>query len=316
MRSLVILVGVCIVYLSAGAARSWLGDQPAYQLPFREIVLDPPPPSWYRGGSFAFLEDVRRRARMPETIPLLKRNEVKLERAFEQSPWTEEVQRITYQPLGVTVRLAYRRPVALVEAASGRVYLVDPQAVILPQDDLDTEIKQFVRAQGLIEINGRRLADPREPKPGITWQPLPGAADAAPGNDRIPAACRLAGFLVDRMRSIDRVREAALSMRFINPMDLNGRGLFLKNDQSTYILWGEAPGEESPGNLTAEEKWGNLKAWSSGGNTHTEKESDYWEITSSGMILRSYARHPPTDSARVSQPLKDRATIPAKGSGQ
>src|SRR5690348_18368455 len=60
------LLGSYLGILAIRAAVAWLGEQPAYQIPFREIQLDPPPPPWYRGGREAFLEHVRHRARMPE----------------------------------------------------------------------------------------------------------------------------------------------------------------------------------------------------------------------------------------------------------
>src|SRR3954452_23933894 len=40
----------------------WLHGQPEYQVTFGAIVLDPPPPAWYRGESAVFLERVRQAA--------------------------------------------------------------------------------------------------------------------------------------------------------------------------------------------------------------------------------------------------------------
>jgi hypothetical protein len=310
------LVGSSLAYLGARAARSWLGAQPEYRLPFQAIKLDPPPPSWYRGGAAAFLDDVRQRSRMSDTIPLLNLTEKELDRAFQQSPWVEAVERVSYAPLGLTVRLAYCRPVALIETVSDRDYLVDARAVILPHDDLNTDVKRFVQEQGLIEINGRGLAGPRNPKPGIPWQPRPGAIDAASGNSQIGAAARLAGFLLNQMDSVNRAREPALSIRFINPMDAIGRGLFLLNDESTYILWGEAPGNEGPGSPTASEKWEKLREWSRRGNTRLETRKDYWEITSAGVLRMTFGKQSAPESARAAPPRRDGETIPARTSGQ
>src|SRR5262245_9045435 len=56
-RSAIVLgvsLGSYLFYLSARAARSWLAAQPAYQVPFRAIELEPPPPPWYRGGASGF----------------------------------------------------------------------------------------------------------------------------------------------------------------------------------------------------------------------------------------------------------------------
>ncbi len=73
-------------YRAMLALHAWLGEQPAYQVPFASIVLDPPPPGWYRGGSAGFLEDVRRRARMPETVAVLGLEPEELKHVFEQQP--------------------------------------------------------------------------------------------------------------------------------------------------------------------------------------------------------------------------------------
>ena len=172
--------------------------------------------------------------------------------------------RVAYPPLGLTVQLAYRRPVALVETTTGEKYLVDGSGVILPQDDLDTDVATFVKQHGLIGIKGDGILRPARSEAGRRWKSMAGVHDAAPVNSRIPAAARLAGFLLEKARTIDKERQPEPEYPLINPMDPKGRGLFLKNAESTYILWGDAPGEENPGNPTAEEKWERLREWSKG----------------------------------------------------
>lgn len=320
VASALVLVGLLAVYAAvrvSTATRGWLADQSAYRIPFGAIVLDPPPPSWFRGGTSAFLEDVRLRARMPETIAVLNLQEGELRRVFEaNSPWVERVESVAYRPLGLAVRIVYQRPVALVLTARGRSYLVNASGVILPKDDLNTDVKQFVVDQGLIQIDGPRITDPTNPRPGLVWQPRPGAADAAPGNARIPAAARLAGFLLDRMRLIDRRREPALRIDFINPMDPEGRGLFLINAERRNILWGAAPGEEPPGSLTAEEKWEKLREWSKEVRDVDEGDGGYWEITSTRVIPRPWTGTMSSHRGRRDAAVLDREAIPAKAPGQ
>ena len=195
----------------------------------------------------------------------------------------------------------------------GNTLLTDP-GVLLPREDLDTSLDRFVEARGLITIIGERLAEPLDPEPGHLWKPRPGAADAALGNDRIPQSARLARFLTDRMASIDRDRETALNIRYINPMNPLGRGLFLKNAEGAQILWGEAPGEEDEGTLGAEEKWEKMVRWSHHGkNTHIP-DHDYWEITRLGVI---HKQSDPMEagSPRVARPRRDPRAIPAKRPG-
>lgn len=303
-----------LIYAVARAVGSWLADQPTYQLPFRSIRLEPPPPRWYRGGAAAFLEDIRRRARRPETLPFLKLTAKELWLDFERSsPWTEKVRRIDYQPLGVTIELAYRRPVAMVEAETASrkaIYLVDRSAVLLPPQVVDLDLLR--QESGLIMIKGEHLSDPLDRQFGLPWKPRPGISDLAPGNDLIPAAARLAAFLLEKMRSIDRAANPALDIRYINPMDPGCRGLFLWNAESTYILWGRDPGTKT----NDEERWAKLCAW---GRTERERRippGDFWEIGPSGVFHvavknRDRDASPPGMAAR-----RDHAAIPARGPGQ
>jgi hypothetical protein len=306
------LIGAVLAYRAGVAAVAWLGDQAAYQVPFRSIVLDPPPPAWYRGGSAEFLENVRRRAGMPETIPLLKFKPDELQDAFKLSPWTQEVLQITHHPLGLTIRLNYHRPVAIVVTSSHQEYLVDRSAIILPLEEVDRE--RLEQDHDLIRIRGDGLLDPLDPQPGIVWKPKAGLTDIADGNHHIADAAELADFLAGKAHSLDKAANPALNIRYINPMDKDQRGQFLRNAESTYILWGEAPGKEGPRSLGAEKKWERLCEWSRTEKNRILPQRDYWEITAAGVIAIHPTR-PPSDSARMSRPARDRSAIRAIGPG-
>jgi hypothetical protein len=308
------LIGAGLAYRAGVAAVDWLGDQPAYQVPFRSIVLDPPPPAWYRGGSAAFLENVRQRAKMPEAIPLLKYNDRELQNVFKLSPWTQEVLKISYPPLGLTIRMNYHRPVAVVVTSSHQEYLVDQSAIILPLEEVDRE--RLEQDHDLIRIKGDGLLDPLDPQPGIVWKPRAGLADIADGNLHIADAAEVACFLAEKSRSLDKAGNSALDIRYINPMDPDQdyRGQFLWNAESTYILWGEAPGKEGPKSLGAEKKWEKLCEWSRTQKNRILPIGDYWEITAGGVIP-VHPTQPVSESARMSRPARDRSTIRAIGPG-
>ena len=315
----VALLGSYLGILAIRAAVAWLGDQPAYQLPFRDIQVDPPPPPWYRGGREAFLEDVRRRAKMPERFPLLGMTPDELKRVFKCSPWAEEVRGIVYRPLGVTVRLAYRRPVALVEIPPNEKYLIDESAVILPRDVVDEDIERFAKQHLMIKIKGKGLASPLLSEPGIEWKPRPGITDLAPGNGRIKSAAKLAGFLREKLRSLDRTTSPALNFLYINPMDDETeceRGLFLWNDdEQIYVLWGDAPGEEKDKELSAEEKWARICAWGQSAKRRTLPDGYFWKIDRSGLVPDGAHRRPPA-SAKSGRAPQDRQAILTKDPGQ
>jgi len=280
------------IYLGSRTIRSafaWLADQPQYRLPFHDVQLVPPPPDWYRGGTAAFLESVRRRARAPAAIPVLdlKPNQVRL--MFLQSPWVENVVRVTYPPHGLRVDVQYREPAAMVKLPGEPPYLLDASATILPWDDIDPD--RLNQGGPIAVIQGDGLSGPLDPRPGATWRPKPGMTDIAEGNGRVHAAAKLAGFLMAKQRLTDTTHAPtpapapALAIRAINPMDPQGRGLFLLNGEDSFILWGEAPGEERPGGLNAEEKWAAIRHWGeTTPNRRLQKPRDFWRITRSGLV--------------------------------
>ena len=116
------------------------------------------------------------------------------------------------------------------------------------------------------------------------------------------------------MRGIDRVKEPALNITLINPMDTHGRGLFIWNAESTCILWGRGPGEETPGGLIAEEKWEKLRDWIHAKANRSVPEFHFWEITAGGMVHREGIAAP--KRGQVARPVKDAATIRTKATGQ
>jgi hypothetical protein len=308
------VVGLYLAYRAVNGARTWLAEQPAYQLAFTEIELDPPPPAWYRGGAARFLEEVRRLSGMPERIPVLNVRQAELAHAFEQSPWTEDVLKVAYRPFGVTIHLAYRRPVALVVVSPIEQYLVDESAVVLPNEDVD---RKFAKREPLITIKGEGLAAPRDPRPGLEWKPAAGTSELAPGNEQIRAAANLAGFLTTKLQTIDRDGNHALNFLCINPMDKDQpyRGLFLWNpDEMVYVLWGHDPVLEDPSRASAEEKWAKICVWSRTEKRRRLADGYYWEIRGTGLVAQGGPR--PPASAQGIRPPRDVGAILTKDPGQ
>ncbi|MHB1558711.1 MAG: cell division protein FtsQ/DivIB [Isosphaeraceae bacterium] len=315
-----VLGGAILAAYAAHRARpaldSWLGDDPRYQIPFRSIVLEPPPPGWYRGGASAFLDDVRRRSRLPDPVPVLKLQPGELLHAFQLNPWTEAV-RIEYPPTGAVVHVRYREPVAVILTQDGDRYLVDGKAVILPSEDLDCKLEEFERRHQLIRIEGRGLAGPDRDTPGLTWEPRPGVVDTAQGNGRILGAVRLARFLRRKMDEAGPSHSPTLRVTHINPMDSDpreNRGLFIYLRSSTCIQWGAAPGDKDEGSPTAEEKWRILLDSQKSGELKPLPSNDFWKIDAAGLTHKHGERRP--ESARAEGPARDRQTIRATGSGQ
>jgi hypothetical protein len=264
------------------AATDWLQHQKEYQVPFKRIQLVPKPPPWYRGSTEAFLASVRSDANESQQLSVLSWEPGRIKSAFLRNPWVESVVRVSYLPHGLRVELQYREPVALVVIPPAGQYLLDEKATILPIQDVDVD--RLVRLGTMIRISGQEgLTDPSDPRPGKSWEPKPGVVDLSEGNGRIKAATKLASFLVHKTRALGRSQPPALHIPDIIPTDRKSRGLFMLNAEKTAILWGEAPGDEQPGKLSAQEKWAMLQEWSG----RTKKRSDltpgYWEFTREGL---------------------------------
>jgi hypothetical protein len=296
--ALVISGSGLLLWVAFRTTHAWLVAQPLYQLPFDQIEITPPP-EWIRGGRQAFLKSVQERAGISKPLPLLDLEKEQVKAIFLGSPWVENVL-VSHPPLGLSVELQYREPVAWVqvdgEKAPDFYYLIDRNATILPRSDVDPE---WLKRRGpLVVIRGNGLLSPLDPRPGTIWKPKAGVGDIVEGNLRIPSAAKLAGFLADKVRSDGSSLPPALQICQMDPTDPRGRGLFLWNGEDTWILWGGAPGDESPGELVAEEKWAMLRSWSERTADRRLPMADCWEITKGGVV-----QVPPR--ARTSHPSKN-----------
>jgi hypothetical protein len=308
---LITRVGLVLVSITAGvgglayvgfhalrASAAWLQGQAPYQIPFENIQLVENPPAWYRGGSAAFLEGVRRDAHESASLPLLGLTPQRVKLAFLHNAWVDGVLRVSYPPQGIRVALRFRHPVARVRVAHAEQFLVDEQAILLPFQDVDLE-----RLGPLIEIVGRDLVAPAEPSPGKIWKPPAGAADLSIANSQIPAAAKLAGFLIEKMRSDDVKRSPKLRTKLIDVSD--GRGLFLMTDQATMILWADAPGVRRSANLTDEERWIILCHWAESSDTQALPRGDYWAFGAKALEhvpTRSHAAQTHPNGQEVPEP--------------
>jgi hypothetical protein len=295
MVALVISGSGILLWVAFRTTHAWLVAQPLYQLPFDQIEITPPP-EWIRGGRQTFLKSVQERAGISKPLSILDLEEEQVKAMFLGSPWVENV-RVSRPPLGLSVELQYREPVARVLVRVEKdpeTHLIDRKSTILSNGDVDSE---WLKRRGpLVSIRGIGLMSPLDPRPGKIWKPKAGVGDIAEGNLRIPSAAKLAGFLADKMRTDGSSLPPSMRICKINPMDPRGR-LFLWNSEETWILWGAAPGEESPGEPVAEEKWAMLRAWSERTADRRLPSDDYWEITKTGL-----AHDPP--ETQTSPPTK------------
>ncbi len=293
---LILLAG--LLYLGDRSLRKaigWLAQQPQYQVRFDEIQLintgglTTAPPLWYRGGLHGFLENARIAAREPETISLLEVGPERLRSVFEKYPWVEDVARVLYGPHDVRVELRFRTPVALVKVRDAEPLVVDADATVLPARDVEpAKLDQLVKIAGDVSLGG--LARPSDGRFGVKWKSLASRNGEEEVDARILAAARLAGFVAREPQAGDAARWPALRFEEIivtdydKPDKENGRrGLFVVNGERSVLWWGDAPGFEAPGRLTADEKWTILKRWAETTAARIVDPRDYWAFTRDGL---------------------------------
>jgi hypothetical protein len=296
---LVLLAGV--VYLSAWTARhsaGWLAQQPEFQLPFDRIELVPAPPRWYLHGSEAFLDDVRKTSHEPDHISLLEVAPEDLTTAFRKYPWVNEVTRVAYAPGHIRVELRYRQPVAWVQLRNGRQFMVDDEGCMLPTENIDVE------ALGRVPKIIGEIEPPVATQYGEKWKSRsePGGRDEV--DERIQAAARLAGFLMQVPQRADADRSSALRITQIIVTAFEKRGLFVFNAEGAIILWGDAPSGTRSGVPTADEKWAILRHWERSTAARFLDQGDYWAFEKNQLVHRcpdqhKVRHHPKTASERA-----------------
>jgi hypothetical protein len=281
-------VAIALVFLGSWARRTtldWLAVQAPYQIPFKQIHLVNPPPPWFLGGKDALLEGVRKSAGEPETISVLRVPPEQLATVFKKYAWVEGV-KVAYPPGQIDVELRYHQPVAWVQLRSADQIVIDEKGNILPAEDVDVS-----QLRKLIMIIGADLAAPADRQPGVVWK----ARDSnglEQIDERIVAAAKLASFLLEEPQKGDAQRSNALRILKINVTDSSSRGLFVYNADDTAILWGKAPGDESPGKPTAAEKWAMLRRWQETEKARFLADGDFWAFSNDRLRHVCPSRHP------------------------
>lgn len=261
-----------------------LAQRPEYRLPMQDLVLIPPViepiPS-------EFLEQVRRRADLPAELPLLDPElSEKLAQGFAKHPWVERVEEVRNQANGtVTVKLQYRRVVALVEVPDG-LYPVDPAGVLLPPQDFGPDdAKSYLVVRGVTSI------------------PY-GAAGKPWGDPAVAAAAALADFLGPRWKDLQltAIVVPRITSASTQPQDVL---LELETTGGSRVQWGRLPGSTYPGELDAGQKVGRLDKYLREFGSFLQPQGPY------AIDIRHWqeiTRRPLTDSRAIATQPRDRSS--------
>ncbi len=223
-----------------------LRDQPQYTVTVRNIHITPPP-EWVPED---IAQQVYNRAGLPTEMSLLDKGLVQqVSEAFESHPWVKSVERVEkQQPASVTVKLTYRKPVAMVEVRDG-LYPIDSDGVLLPPRDF-------------------RQADAfRYPIVGDVTSIPSGSAGQEWGDPVVLGAARLAEILIKKnpkgvaywtALGIKRIESPTRIASHDSLDDLLYR---LRTPGGSQIIWGRAPGTGHPGEVTADKKIRRLETY-------------------------------------------------------
>lgn len=287
---LALLVGALALFAGSRLVeflRSWVDRQPTYRLDFDQVVLDPPPPNWLRGGKDAFLRRIPIDPSKNHQTSVLDIELDGLLKRVTLNCWVKNVVSIRRSyPNRLEIRLEYRIPVMRVSPAGGPDVAVDAEGNVLPMEDLDP------RALGPLP----RLLGIEKPPPegnlGKVWKARDEKSGLEIDENRVVKAAKLAQFLKSVRAGKDLPSPLPLNNEIsVNPDEHVPRENLwlgvggLKNETSFWVHWSYIPESEIDLKVSAEEKWRRLVDWVKQGEL-AEMKGRYLIFTESGIVKR------------------------------
>jgi hypothetical protein len=255
LAALILGLGVLLIAVWEGslAIQRWLHAQPIHQIPFHQIVLDPPPPAYIKPGASGLLEQVRQSAHYPEIISVLDIDLAELAQSISlHEPWIKSVDRIEIvgYPNQLIVRVTYREPVAKAKLAQAGRVVLDRDGVVLDTTELDSLSAGF-----LIEISKLDTPeDPLNPKVGVSLGPSGSASES-----QVAASVKLADFFRRQgQEALGQPRAPILFDLISSPESTDPQDLYTRTSEGLWIHWGHPPGTELPSEHSALVKWSML----------------------------------------------------------
>lgn len=297
------LVGVGGYQSSRRLAR-WVATLPENSIGFGEIRLDPPAPPWVFSKSSGTLERIAAESRRAGPLAILNVDLGELRADFSRDPWVAKVDRIQVARRGLVVRLAFRKPVAVVENPGRPDLVIDADGVILPSDDIDwIDRRPRYRARGVVAplLAISQVQPPLADTPGLVYRTATRPAASNGGDLKVLRCARLAGFLLGQIGDPPQGRGRLDPVRIIpaapSPKG-EADGVFVVDRAGNHIYWGSAPGAESTQvGIPAEAKWRFLLDWLAGHGDPPWKEDEFLYFDRKGASIKRFLISPP-QSAR------------------
>ena len=262
-------------YLTWARSVRWLYQQPSYSVEFGDMILDPPPPPWFRGGREGFLKRFSRESNH-ERFSTLEVDLAKLTLKFQSDPLVRRVNRVELAgPRKIVVRLEFREPVALPVLANtlNGGMAIDDEGVLIAVSDLEFDGRSPPLLYGdptpLIWFKG--LDPPVDPQPGKGWirsasnPTSSGNLEESLEDRRAVEAGELARFIRQKMSNDKELRKCV--EHFV--IHFQGRDeIFLqcgRLENSPMIRWRLPAGPSYSNSYTAKlsnsEKWDQSRDW-------------------------------------------------------
>ena len=236
-----------------------LKNRPEYIVELKDIHVTQPP-AWVPIG---FIDEALAAAKLQTPFSLLdKELAARLAGAFEKHPWVEKVRLVEKQfPARIFIDLDYRKPVAMVRVGNG-FYPVDRQGILLPPEDFSMD------APDAFPVIGSVLS-------------VPGPAGTLWDDPAVIGAAELATILHDSTpeersywAEFD-LQEIRVPRRHSSTQSANDLVFELLTPGGSSIIWGRAPSNDHPGELSADQKLGRLKKYVASFGSFDDRHGPY-----------------------------------------
>jgi hypothetical protein len=178
------------------------------------------------------------------------------------SAWVKRVIRVERPPGRLRVFLEYRKPVAVV-ILNKVAQPIDDEGVPLDPTEIEfTSTVEPYMVKGINEPLIPILDVDAESKPryGVPWERVTRDGEPTSPDLMLARAARIAGFLQKQPTKTPLGRPAPRIGAILIPGEpINS--FLVRDGEQHLILWGKPPGDEEPGELSAEARWTMLLEW-------------------------------------------------------
>jgi hypothetical protein len=238
-------------------ARASLHDRAGYTIAFRDIECEPP-----QGMTrHEFLAEVRHLSCQPQALHLLDEElTARLGRVFAAHPWVEAVNRVQIRDPHAAIRkvrgtvhveLTYRQPVLAVCLPGDKRVASGEWRVVSESGFSPLQARAVDRHGILLPVSA---VHSRLPVLSGDVAPPTGTTGAGWGDRRVAAAAATAAFLKPHLKR--------LGLDDCDIEVVGGEVVFCK--PGVRVVWGHAPGQESPGEAPADVKLRRLLDYQAG----------------------------------------------------